>query len=180
VAAPRVDFYVLAASGGDARLRLACRAAPRVDFYVLAASGGDARLRLACRLVEKAWQARQPVLVHTTDEALLARFDDLLWTFADGSFVPHERVPPGSEDPPTAPVLLSSGLAAAAPRELLLNLDAGIPAFAAEFARIIEVLDDDARTRELGRERFRGYRRLGVEPATHPVNAAEPGAAAPL
>ncbi len=77
-------------------------------------------------------------------------------------------------------MLLSATLPVAAPRELLLNLDSGIPAFAPEFLRIIEVLDDDARTRELGRERFRGYRRLGVEPATHPVNAAEPGAGAPL
>ncbi len=33
-----------------------------------------------------------------TDEALLARFDDLLWTYADGSFVPHERVAAGSDD----------------------------------------------------------------------------------
>jgi DNA polymerase-3 subunit chi len=172
-------------------------AAPRVDFYVGSAGGGDARLRLACRLVEKAWQSRQPVLVYSGDAALLERCDALLWTFAEDSFIPHERLDasvdtgrdaaaaaslPATPRPgePAAAILLATMLPPAVPRELLLNLDPAVPAFAAEFARIIEVLDDDPRTRELGRERFRAYRRLGAEPATHTVNSGQPGRAAPL
>jgi hypothetical protein len=45
---------------------------------------------------EKAFLAGQRLLVWAEDAAELARLDTLLWTFADGSFVPHE---PLADDP---------------------------------------------------------------------------------
>ena len=61
---------------------------PQVDFYVTDAAG-DARLQLACRVTEKAYLAGLRVLVWWRAEGELGRFDELLWTFADRSFVPH-------------------------------------------------------------------------------------------
>ena len=65
---------------------------PRVDFYVSEDAGADARLRLACRVAEKAYLAKQKVVVLSDDAEALRRFDELLWTFGDGSFVPHDTV----------------------------------------------------------------------------------------
>jgi len=65
-------------------------AAPRVDFYVLPGTEARARLKFACRVAEKAYLAGQRVFVWLEDAAELQSFDDLLWTFADRSFVPHE------------------------------------------------------------------------------------------
>src|SRR6267142_4913439 len=68
----------------------------RVDFYILDESSATARLKLACRLAEKAYLAAQTALVWHTDAEELKAFDDMLWTFMDGSFVPHEMLTEGA------------------------------------------------------------------------------------
>src|SRR3569832_1017159 len=80
----------------------------RGDFYVLEESSTTARLRVACRLAEKAYLAAQTALVWHTDAEELRTFDDMLWTFMDGSFVPHEMLTPSTSHAET-PVLLSAG-----------------------------------------------------------------------
>ena len=81
---------------------------PRIDFYVTEAPGAEVRMRLACRIAEKAYLAQQKVVVLLDDGEALRRFDELLWTFGDGSFVPHDSVSaPNSAC--EAPVALTTG-----------------------------------------------------------------------
>ncbi|MFO1455759.1 MAG: DNA polymerase III subunit chi [Steroidobacteraceae bacterium] len=143
--------------------------APRVDFYVLDPAGGESgRLPLVCRLVDKAYAAGQPTLVLGDDRRELVQLDELLWTALDGSFIPHELLQEGTDGAGAeAPILLATHLPGAAPRALLINLCATVPPVAAEFQRVIEVPATDPAGREQGRERFRAWRRLGAEPATH-------------
>lgn len=154
---------------------------PRVDFYVTDPSAGDgARLPLVCRLVDKAYAAGQRTLVIGDDRRLLGALDELLWTSLDGSFIPHELLPEGADGAAAeAPVLLAAHAPAAAPRALLINLCAAVPPFAVEFERVIEVPAADPEGRQQARERFRAWRRLGAEPATHQLGG-QPGAARPL
>lgn len=142
----------------------------RVDFYVLAGSEPAARLTIACRLAEKAYLAGQRALVWHTEREELSRFDELLWTFADTSFVPHEWLGAGRD----APVLLSAGQSPAAAPGVLINLAAlpEPPPCASDAERIVEIIDAEPARREAGRARFRAYRRLGCEPATHTVQSA--------
>jgi len=42
-------------------------------------------------------------------------------------------------------------------------------------AGVVEIIDDDAARRQAGRERFRQYRALGVEPVTHKPGATGDG-----
>ena len=62
----------------------------RVDFYVLAEDAPDARLRYACRLAEAAVERGERVYLQTASAAEAQRLDDLLLTFNDRSFLPHE------------------------------------------------------------------------------------------
>ena len=142
--------------------------APRIDFYVTEESGDGARLRLACRIAEKAYLARQKVVCYSDDAALLPRFDELLWNFGDGSFVPHDTV---LKDGAAceAPVALTSGPLPANAADVLINLGAGVPPFFEKFARVAEVLDARPEVRAAGRERFKAYRGKSIEPQTHNV-----------
>ena len=142
---------------------------PRVDFYVLASSDPAARLRFACRLVEKAWLREHRIRVQLDPGGDGAAFDDLLWTFADRSFVPHQRLAADGGSPATgAPVVIADGDAAGPQdRDLLVNLSAAVPAEYQAYARIAEVVDADDERRRLGRDRFRFYREQGIEPQTH-------------
>jgi DNA polymerase-3 subunit chi len=141
---------------------------PRVDFYLSEEAGESARLRLACRVTEKAYLARQRVVVYSDDPALLPRFDELLWTFGDGSFVPHDTVTQEGA-PADAPVVLTTGPLPAEHADVLINLASAVPPFFEKFARVAEFLDGRPEVRSSGRERFKAYRGKAIEPQTHHV-----------
>lgn len=142
----------------------------RVDFYVMEDTAASARLKLACRLAEKAYLANQTVLLWHTDPEELKALDELLWTFMDGSFVPHDMVG-GAASGPEAPVLLSAGIEPPMEVDIIINLAPEIPACLARTRRVAEIIDGDESCRRAGRARFKAYRDLGIQPASHPLRS---------
>jgi len=145
-------------------------AAQRVDFYVLVGEDARERLKFACRIAEKAYLAGQRIFVWLDDATELQAFDDLLWTFGDRSFVPHEIFEDVRQWHDT-PVLLGGARQPQEHVDVLLNLSTAVPDVAARARRVIEVIDADAQRRKSGRARFRHYRECGVEPQTHNIGA---------
>ena len=74
----------------------------QVDFYHLASPVDAVLPRIAERIVEGGGR----LLVVASDEALLARLDSHLWSYAPASFLPHGRA--GQEGEGDQPVLLST------------------------------------------------------------------------
>ncbi|MDP9126280.1 MAG: DNA polymerase III subunit chi, partial [Pseudomonadota bacterium] len=109
----------------------------RVDFYVLEESSAAARLKLACRLAEKAYLAAQTALVWHTDAEELRTFDEMLWTFMDGSFVPHEMLTAGASSS-ESPVILSVGTAPEVQVDIIINLAPSVPGCLAQTRRVAE------------------------------------------
>lgn len=139
----------------------------RVDFYILSAASEAARLHFACRLTEKAYLLNHRVHLHTGSSEDAARLDELLWTFRQGSFIPHELARDGQGDGP--PVTIGFGPGTPPQADLLINLANAVPEFAGGFGRIAEIVDDSEPARSSGRERFRRYKQSGHEPATHNI-----------
>ncbi len=145
---------------------------------MLADADERARFRLACRLAEKAYLAGQRVFVRVQDATELASLDELLWSFADRSFVPHEAYRDPRQWQETPVLLGCPGApdchdAPDSDYDVLLNLAADIPAAAARAARIIEIVDTDEQRRLGGRARFRAYRDRGLNPQTHHIAAGQ-------
>lgn len=141
---------------------------PSVEFHTLPDESDTVRLRHACALIEKAFLEKQRILVWLEDAAQLAAFDNLLWTFGDRAFVPHE---PLAADPAAseAPVQLTceAGLPANAfdgAFDTLVQLRPGAHESMLRFARVVEVIDADPGRRDAGRARFRFYRDHGAPP----------------
>ena len=144
----------------------------RVDFYVLNSTVAQLRLTFACRLAEKAYLKDMSVVVLSDSEAEARALDELMWTFNERSFVPHDVL---GADPPgvaAAPVQLTPDLERAGPADLLVNLGARLPVRLERFARIAEIIDGDADRRRLGRERFKAYRDLQLPVQTHQLDEA--------
>jgi DNA polymerase III subunit chi len=172
------DTSISAASSGGSSSPLASSGdsssgngpdALRVDFYVLEEASSAGRLKLACRLAEKAYLAAQVALVWHTDPRELKELDELLWTFMDGSFVPHEMLTPGASIEET-PVLLSAGTPPPRTVDIIINLAPEVPACLGQTRRVAEIIDGDDSRRKAGRARFKAYRDLGIQPASHNVN----------
>ena len=138
----------------------------RVDFYVLPSSATQQRWTFACRLTEKAYLRDLRIVILSDSLADARALDDLLWTFNDRSFIPHQLLDDQPLDP-SAKVYLSAASATAPSADLLVNLAARLPDQWERYARIAEIIDADEERRRLGRERFKTYRDLKVPLETH-------------
>ena len=138
----------------------------RVDFYILAQPDERARQLLACKLAEKAWRLDNSVYIHTRDRADAERLDELLWTFRDGSFVPH-GLAGGDDGTESSPIVIGCEPDRVDNRDLLINLGDEIPAFAKGFPRVAELVTSDENCRTLSRKRYSTYRDQGHELNTH-------------
>jgi DNA polymerase-3 subunit chi len=142
----------------------------RVDFYILETAEAAGRLSFACRLTEKAYGANTHVYAHTESAAEAQRFDDLLWTFRQGSFIPHQLL---TENPQQrAPVSIGTGTSRPDQGQLLINLTDELPDFTDGFERIAEIVCANETSRQAGRERFKQYRDMGLKPDTHEIARA--------
>lgn len=144
-------------------------AAPKVDFYLLATPDARARLTSACRLAEKAFDQGLRVAVRTSGPAESAEVDELMWTFSDRSFVPHAVWPAEPSVAEQTPVLISSGALPDSHRDVLVNLAPEPPPGFEAFGRLCEIVTSDEAAKRAGRVRWRSYRDAGLEPQSHPL-----------
>jgi DNA polymerase-3 subunit chi len=141
-----------------------------VSFYVLSSGISATRLGYACRLAEKAYKLQNRIHAHAGDTAMAKALDELLWTFRQGSFVPHELLAPGGQAPITIGSADADGPVEPPAADLLINLADEVPAFFDRYPRIAEIIDGSPASREAGRERHRFYCEHGLEPETHEVS----------
>ncbi len=140
----------------------------RIDFYILNQAGTQSRQSFACRLAEKAYRLDNTVHIHVSDRQDAERLDELLWTFRDGSFVPHHCIT-GAPAAMQSPVTIGCGSDDVEPRDLLINLSDEVPGIAKAFPRVAELVTSDAECKQLSRKRFAIYRDQGHELQTHNV-----------
>jgi DNA polymerase-3 subunit chi len=142
--------------------------AERVDFYVLGSAAREQRWRMACRLTAKAYLSDLSVIIWSESDTDARIGDDMLWTFDDGAFVPHQ-ISLGSMDPRT-PVHLVVALEQVGGADVLVNLSDRLPSGLERFARVAEIIDADPQRRQLGRERFKAYRDQKLSLETHQLS----------
>jgi len=137
----------------------------RVDFYLIAADEAKALLGFTCQLLEKAYTLKHHIYVVVNDLAEADQLNDLLWTFHDISFVPHEMVTEDANN--MTPIQI--GLINNAPKsgDILLNLTPQMPGEIAGFERIIEVVPNDETKQAEARERYQQYKAQGRQIKTH-------------
>jgi DNA polymerase-3 subunit chi len=138
----------------------------KVDFYLLSAEGPESRERTACRLAEKAYRLGHRVYLLVPDQAAAIELDELLWTFSQGSFVPH-AVCTDKADSDVPPVLIGYAEPPAALNDVLVSLSAEVPPWFSRFARVAELVGPAEADKNRARGRFRFYRERGYPLDTH-------------
>ncbi len=139
----------------------------RVDFYVLSAHTKSNRFDFACRLADKIYQQGRRVYLQASTDAEAKHLDRLLWTFRQGSFVPHGVQT--DADPSVTPVLIGYTEQAGEESDVLINLSMDVPGFFNRFQRVAEIIDQDPQIRNSGRERYRFYRDHGCPLTSHDI-----------
>ena len=137
----------------------------QVDFYILKDSQPAAQALLTCRLSEKAFKQGHQVFINTASGQQLKQLDDMLWTFRDGSFLPHGVYEEDTDS--THPVLLGHDVEPDGPSDVLVNLSNEVPAFFSRFNRVAELVGGDETQRAAARQRYRFYKDRGYTLNTH-------------
>ena len=139
----------------------------RVDFYLLSSIQPDARCLVACRLIEKAYYKGHRIFVWCNDQHEAELLDELLWTFRDDSFIPHNLQGEGPE--PAPPVHIGYDKEPRGFNDILINFASEIPSFYPKFKRIIEVVSGVDADKEQSRTHYKEYRAKGCELYTHNI-----------
>ena len=140
----------------------------RVDFYLLKATNPEAPWLVACRLLEKAYLRGHQVFVSCSNQQDAEKLDELLWTFKDNSFIPHNLQGEGPEPPP--PIQIGYKEEPRGFNDILLNLATDIPIFYPRFRRIIEIVANNEAAKNLSRTHYRDYRAKECELQTHEID----------
>ncbi len=133
----------------------------RADFYLIAKPRFLTEpLRLVCELARKANDAGLQTLVLARDQAQAEELDELLWSFDDDAYIPHQ-IAGEDADEDEALVLIAVPGADAPSRPLVINLRDDPYLGACD--RVLEVVPADPEAREPLRERWRQYKALDFE-----------------
>ena len=139
----------------------------QVDFYILDEKANGNRYTLACRLAEKIYHQGRRVFIHTQSTDETRHMDRLLWTFRQGSFVPHARHE--EADPVNTPVIIGATSDVGDEHDVLINLSHQVPNCFSRFDRVAELIDKEPEIKSAGRERFKFYRDRGYPLNTHNI-----------
>ena len=125
-----------------------------------------------CRLLRKATAQGARVSV-CGPQAVLRELDKALWSFSAVDFVPHCLVDSLPEVLNASPVVLGVSAGDTQHDDVLLNLDAEVPAGFERFSRVIEVVGADAQERAQSRMRWKYYQQRGYPIVQHDLAPKE-------
>ncbi|MCH2055248.1 MAG: DNA polymerase III subunit chi [Thalassotalea sp.] len=138
-------------------------------FHIMPEQAGDsATLRYACVLAANCYRQQQKVFIFTDSQQQAHEVDEVLWSFEPDSFVPHNLVGEG----PTYGAPVEIGFSAPkGKRPVLINLSANMPAFAGQFAQVLDFVPVAEADKQQARERFKSCRQMGFQVDTVNVSA---------
>lgn len=137
---------------------------PRADFYLIQKERfREEPLLLVCELARKAHDANLATLVLARDADQAERLDDLLWSFDDDAYIPHQLA--GDDEDELAPVLIAGPEVDTPMRALVINLRDAAVHGAVE--RVLEVVPADDGARGQSRERWKQYKSRGFDVDKH-------------
>ena len=129
----------------------------KVDFYIYEISDYQLYQKLVCSVIEETYNTNSNVLLLCEDEESCESFDQLLWTFKDIAFIPHERT---KKNRITTQRI---DLATTDQSLILMNLSYLFPDSFETHSQIIEMSGYDESSRQKARQNFKKYRTMDFE-----------------
>lgn len=141
----------------------------RINFYILKSNSPNDRMAFICRLVDKIYNKGHQILLYTEDNQQTGMIDDMLWTWKQGSFIPHEVY--AGDEISDCPVIISHDHERATDiDDILINMAGDVPAFFSRFERVSEIVDRDETMTQMARQRYRFYKERGYPLESHDID----------
>ena len=136
----------------------------KISFYLFEKSP-ERQVESACRLCRKILRNAAKIWLHCPDLELQQQLDERLWSFDATSFLAH------GIDQTHAPICISAQLPTAQAGSstvewIVFNFNNQPLEQVTQFGHIIEIVENDESAKQVGREKFKAYRRMGINPQT--------------
>lgn len=131
----------------------------KVSFYLFEKSP-ERQVDSTCRLCRKILRKPAKIWLYSPNTELQTILDDLVWSFDPESFLAH-----GIDDT-TAPICISAQLPVE-PNWIVFNFHDKALEPQAGIDHIIEIIENNEPAKQVGREKFKDYRQMGIAPQTH-------------
>ncbi|RUM91205.1 MAG: DNA polymerase III subunit chi [Thiomicrospira sp.] len=135
-----------------------------VIFYVLGTNTAQQREAFIAKLVNKIHREKRLCDIRFASEEEMTRFDLSLWQYQPEAFIPHSV-----KQTVQAPIQLWLDQVATPCQDVLLNVHPDFPQNFQLYNRTIEVLDQTEHLIQMGRERWKAYKKEGLEPTVHKI-----------
>jgi DNA polymerase-3 subunit chi len=137
------------------------------EFYILQFSDEERVLTFACQLIEKIYNGKETIYIHLDNESQATKLDTLLWTFDDGSFLPHALA---NDMSTSAPITI--GFAETPIRKADKYINISKKTIPHTCKPLCEVVLANSEAQVAARERYRHYREQGYNIHTHKISSS--------
>ncbi|ARN75375.1 DNA polymerase III subunit chi [Oceanicoccus sagamiensis] len=140
----------------------------KVKFYILPGDSSEQRQLFACRLAEKAFKMGHSIYIHSSDKAEAEAIDQLMWSWRNSSFMPHQLEAEQASAHPVVNIGYQQGQGSSAQLNgLLINLSQTVPDFFSRFETVSEIVVQSPAVTEATRSHYRFYRDRGYPLENH-------------
>jgi len=138
-----------------------------IRFYELSSARfSENPLMLVAKLVEKAFEQSHDCAILVNDAQQAETLDDLLWSYAEDAFLPHQ-IAGQADDDEESPILILTPEFSVPARAVTINLrDAMITEIG---ERLLEIIPQTEAGKIKARERFKAYKARGENPSFEKV-----------
>jgi len=138
----------------------------KISFYLFEKSP-ERQVESTCRLCRKILRNTAKIWLYCSDTELQQQLDDRLWSFDSTSFLGH------GIDQIHASICISAQLPQSSNDSKIMSTDWIVFNFnnqalehADQFGQIIEIIENNEPAKQIAREKFKTYRRMGIVPQT--------------
>lgn len=127
----------------------------KIDFYIISAA--EQEESFICRLINKIYQKKRECFVWVASNEEATRWDKLLWSFEEGSFIPH-LIYNQHTATKEAPIYIGTSLGTHH-TDVLVNLTENMPPLSENqvFSRVIEIVAPNETQKAQSRMKYKYY-----------------------
>ncbi|EPJ51402.1 MAG: hypothetical protein OFPI_17820 [Osedax symbiont Rs2] len=131
----------------------------QADFYILPCADQEGKFDFLGKLLGRILSGGHQIYLHCNDQFSTEQVSQALWQYRDSSFLANAL----SSEKIIAPITIGWGEQAAEHTDVLINYSDNIPATAAKFERVVEIVIQQSDVLALSRKRYKQYQQQGFK-----------------